>query len=86
MKTSCAFNTYIQSLPWLGHFLAPWKEILSLPKPNEDPKFPQNLHQIHLLSNMGKEFKKLILRNIQKHIQERNFLIQVSLAFELITA
>jgi hypothetical protein len=88
MNTSCAFNTFIESLPWLGHFLAPWKEaeIIILPKPDEGLKFPQNLHPIRFLSNMYKQFKKLILGKILKHIEERNFLIQVSLAFEQITA
>jgi hypothetical protein len=60
----------------LSHFLAPWKEakIKTLPKPAKDPKFPQKLLPISLLSTAGKLFEKLILRRNQKHTEERNLL------------
>jgi hypothetical protein len=60
----------------LGHFPAPWKEakIITLSKPDKDPKFPQNLRPISLLSTTGKLCEKLILRAIQKHTEERNLL------------
>jgi hypothetical protein len=43
-------------------------------KPSKDPKFPQNLHPISLLSTLGKLFEKVILKIIQKHIDERGLL------------
>jgi hypothetical protein len=60
----------------LGHFLAPWKEakIITLPKLGKDPKFPQNLCLISLLSTTGKPFEKLILRIIKNHTEEVNLL------------
>jgi hypothetical protein len=60
----------------LSHFPAPWKEAknTSLPKPGNDPKFPQNVCPVSLLSTTGKLFGKLILRTIQTHIEERNLL------------
>jgi hypothetical protein len=63
------FNHYLR----LSGFPNPWKEakVLTLPEPGKDPKFPQNLHPISLLSTTGKLFEKLILKTLQKHIDER---------------
>jgi hypothetical protein len=75
-KTSCAFNTFIQSHLQLCHFSAPWKKakIITLLKPGKDQKFCQNLHLISLLSTRGKLSEKTILRTIQRHTEERNLL------------
>jgi hypothetical protein len=43
-------------------------------KPGKDPKFPQDLRTISLLSMMGKLFEKVILQILQKHINERDLL------------
>jgi hypothetical protein len=63
------FNHYIR----LSHFPKSWKEAKSikLPKPGKDPKFPQNLHPISLLSTTGKLYEKVILKILQKYIDER---------------
>jgi hypothetical protein len=55
----------------LPHFPNPWKEakLITLPKPGKDPKFPQNLGPISLLSTTGKLFEKVILKCVQKHIE-----------------
>jgi hypothetical protein len=57
----------------LSHFPSPWKEakVITLPKPSKDPKFPQNLRPISLLSTTGKLFEKVILKIVQKHTEER---------------
>jgi hypothetical protein len=59
----------------LSH-LTPWKEakVITLPKPGKDPKFPQNLRPIRLLFTTGKLFKKVVLKLLQKHIDEKGLL------------
>jgi hypothetical protein len=37
----------------------------------KDPKFPQNLRPISLLSTAGKLFEKVVLKIVQRHIEER---------------
>jgi hypothetical protein len=70
----------------LGHFPASWQEakIITVPKPSKDPKFPQNVCPISLLSSMDKLFEKLIIRTIQKHTEERNLLTTSQFGFEQI--
>jgi hypothetical protein len=43
-------------------------------KPGKDPKFPQNLRTISLLSTTEKLFEKVILIILQKHNEERDLL------------
>jgi hypothetical protein len=66
------FNHYF----WLSHFPTSWKKakVITLPKPGKDPKFPQNLWLISLLSTTSKLFKKVILKTVQKHVEKNNSL------------
>jgi hypothetical protein len=60
----------------LSHFPTPWKEakVIALPKPGKDPKFPQNLRPISLLSTTGKRFEKVVLKIVQRHIENKKLL------------
>jgi hypothetical protein len=66
------FNHCLQ----LSQFPKPWKEaeVITLPKPGKDPKCPHDLRQIRLLSTTGKLFQKVILKIVQRHIEERDLL------------
>jgi hypothetical protein len=48
--------------------------VIALPKPREDPKFHKNLRPISLLSTTGKLFEKVILKIVQRHIENRKLL------------
>jgi hypothetical protein len=60
----------------LSHSPKFWMEakVLTLPKRGKDPKFPQNLHPISLLSTTGKLFEKIILHIVQKYTEEGTLL------------
>jgi hypothetical protein len=60
---------------WLSHFPKPWKkaEVITLPKPDKDPKFLQNLPPISLLPT-SKLLEKVILKIVQRHMVERGLL------------
>jgi hypothetical protein len=45
-----------------------------LAKLAKDPKFPENLCTIGLLSITGKLFKKVILKIVERHIEEKRLL------------
>jgi hypothetical protein len=48
--------------------------MISLPKPGNDPRFPQNLLPVSQLSTRANFSKKLLLNIIQRHIAGRNLL------------
>jgi hypothetical protein len=60
----------------LSHSPNPWKEakVITSPKLGKDRKFPQNLRPIGLLPTTEKQFEKVILQLLQKHIDERGLL------------
>jgi hypothetical protein len=49
-------------------------KFITLPKPANDPKLPQNLCPISLLYTTGKLFDKVVLKIFQRHIEERGLL------------
>jgi hypothetical protein len=55
---------------------ASWKEAkhITLTKPGKDPTSSQNLRSISLLSTASKAFEKIILKIVQKLLEERNLL------------
>jgi hypothetical protein len=57
----------------LAHFPNSWQEakVITLPKPGKNPKFPRNLRPISLLSTTDKLFEEVVLKIIQRHIEER---------------
>jgi hypothetical protein len=60
----------------LSYFSNSWNEakIITLPKPGKDPKFPQNLRPIRLLSITGNLFEKVIQKIVQRHLVTNNLL------------
>jgi hypothetical protein len=49
-------------------------KVIALLKPGKDPKFLQNLCPISFLPTTGKLFKKVILKIVKMHIEERGLL------------
>jgi hypothetical protein len=72
----------------LSHFPAPWKEakVIALRKPGKDPKFPQNLRPISLLSSTGKVFEKLFYILLIDTSGEETCLMQVNFYSVNVTA
>jgi hypothetical protein len=72
----------------LSHFPKPWKNAksITLPKPGNDPKFPKNLRPISFLSTTDNLFEKLILKIVQRNVQEKAYIIQASLVSLQVTA
>jgi hypothetical protein len=66
------FNHFLR----LSHFPNPWKEekVITLPKPGKDPELPQSLRPMSLLSTTGTLFEKVILKLVQKNIEEKGLL------------
>jgi len=60
----------------LSHFPSSWKEakVITLPKPDKDSKYSQNLLPISLLSTTDKLFPKVILKIVQRHVEKNNLL------------
>jgi hypothetical protein len=56
---------------------------MMLPKPGKDPKFSQSLRLISLLSTTGKLFQKVILKIVQRHIEERGLLNRSQFGFHV---
>jgi hypothetical protein len=56
-----------------SHFPKSWKvaKIITLLKPGTDPEFTQNLRPISILSTTGKLFEKVILKIVQRLVDER---------------
>jgi hypothetical protein len=55
---------------WLSYFPKPWQEVITLLKPSKDPKFPQNLCPISLLSTT-ENFSKNSFSNYSKNILKK---------------
>jgi retron-type reverse transcriptase len=58
-----------------SHFPMPCKEaeVIGSPKPGKGPKCPPNLRPMILLSTTGRLFEKVILKIVQRHIENRDF-------------
>jgi hypothetical protein len=65
-KVVVALTTIINASLRLCHFPSRWKRanVIFIPKPGKDPKFPQNYRPISLLSNVGKIVEKVILTRL----------------------
>jgi hypothetical protein len=67
----------------LSHFPKPWREakVIRLHKSGKEPKLPQNLCLISLLSTTDKVFEKVILKIVQSHTEERGLLNAIQFCF-----
>jgi hypothetical protein len=67
----------------LSHFSKSWKEakVITLPKTGKDPKLAQNLGPTSLLLTTGKLFDKVILKRVQRHIEDKGLLNERQFGF-----
>jgi hypothetical protein len=72
----------------LSHLPKSWKvaKVIMLPKPGKDPKFPQNLRPISLLSTTGKLFEKVVFIIVQNTLKKEACLAQARLISVHVTA
>jgi hypothetical protein len=70
------FNHYL----WMSHFPKPRKDVkfITFPKSGKDPKFLQSLRPIGLLSTAVKLLEKVILKIVQRLIEERSVVFSES--------
>jgi hypothetical protein len=47
--------------------------VIALLKPSKDPKFPQNLRPINLLSTTGKFFERVIPKIVQSQVEGKKY-------------
>jgi hypothetical protein len=66
------FNLWVR----LPHFPKLWKDakVINVPKPCKDTKFPQSLRPIDALSTIGQLLEKVILKIVQRQVEERGLL------------
>ncbi|KAJ3631881.1 hypothetical protein MTP99_012986 [Tenebrio molitor] len=71
-----ALTTIINASLRLCHFPSRWKKanVIFIPKPGKDPKFPQNHRPISLLSSIGKVLEKVILTRLVRVTNEKQIL------------
>jgi hypothetical protein len=81
IPNECLRHLPRRPLVHLTHLLNHCLRLSHYPKPEKDPKFPQNLRPISLLSTTGKLFKIIILKHVQKHTEERGLLIASQFVF-----
>jgi hypothetical protein len=74
--SAVAFINFILFIYLITSFSCPIFEILGRRQKlsHKNPKFPQNLRPINLLSTKGKLFEKVIMKVVQRHIEERGLL------------
>ncbi|CAH1371525.1 unnamed protein product, partial [Tenebrio molitor] len=75
-KVVVALTTIINASLQLFHFPSWWKKanVIFIPKPEKDPKFPQNHRPISLLSSIGKVLEKVILTRLVRATNENQIL------------
>jgi hypothetical protein len=75
-KNIDSFNATDNNCIRLSHFLTSLKEanVIHLPKQDKDHKFTPNLRLVSLLSTTGKLFEEVILKIVQRHIEDKGLL------------
>jgi hypothetical protein len=75
-KVVVALTRIINASLRLFHFPSWWKKanVIFIPKPEKDPKFPQNHRPISLLSSIGKVLEKIILTRLVRATNENQIL------------
>ena len=82
-KTLKILLTLLNNIWTSGHFPEIWREatIIPIPKPNKNPKHPQNYRPISLTSSLCKTLERMIADRLSWYLETQNLFAEIQSGF-----